>query len=82
MYVYVHGRQYTAAGAVETPGDPRGRSVSAWMTDAARLALKIRGGLAAVAEWEAEHGALTGAELKAARQRLVSSRRPRRTLRP
>jgi hypothetical protein len=52
----------------------RGVSVSAWITDAARLALKIREGLAAVAEWEAEHGALTEAELEAARQRLESSR--------
>ena len=26
------------------------------MTDAARLALTVRDGLAAVAEWEAEHG--------------------------
>ena len=60
----------------------RGVSVSAWMTDAARPALKVRDGLAALAGWEAEHGALTGAELKAARQRLVSSRRPRRTPRP
>jgi hypothetical protein len=59
----------------------RGVSVSAWITDAARLALKVRDGLAAVAEWEAEHGALTEAELKAARQRLVSSRRPRRSVR-
>lgn len=59
----------------------RGVSVSAWMTDAARLALKVRDGLAAVAEWEAEHGALTEAELKAARHRLASSRRPRRALR-
>jgi len=56
----------------------RGVSVSAWMTDAARLALKVRDGLAAVSEWEAEHGSLTDAELKAARQRLVSSRRLRR----
>ncbi len=55
--------------------------MSAWMTDAARLALKVRDGLTAVAEWEAEHGALTEAELKAARQRLVSSRRPRRAVR-
>ena len=58
-----------------------GVSVSAWMTDAARLALKVRGGLAAVAEWEAEQGALTEAELKAARQRFASSRRPRRGVR-
>ena len=59
----------------------RGVSVSAWMTDAARLALKVRDGLAAVAEWEAEHGALTEAELKAARERLVTARRPARALR-
>ena len=59
----------------------RGVSVSAWMTDAARLALKVREGLAAVAEWEAEHGALTEAELKAARQRVASSARPRRAIR-
>ena len=70
----VHARVLAAAAR-------RGVSVSAWMTDAARLALKVRDGLAAVAEWEAEQGALTEAELKAARQRVVSARRPRRTLR-
>jgi len=59
----------------------RGVSVSAWMTDAARLALRVRGGLAAVAEWKAEHGALTEAELKAARQRLASAPRLRRAVR-
>ena len=59
----------------------RGVSVSAWITDAARLALKVRDGLAAVAEWEAEHGAFTEAELKAARQRFVSAGRPRRAIR-
>ena len=59
----------------------RGVSVSAWITDAARLALKVRDGLAAVADWEAEHGALTEAELKAAHRRLASSRRPRRAIR-
>lgn len=59
----------------------RGVSVSAWMTDAARLALKVREGLAAVAEWEAEHGALTESELDAARRRLAPARRPRRPLR-
>jgi hypothetical protein len=59
----------------------RGVSVSAWITDAARLALKIRDGLAGVAEWEAEHGAFTEAELKAARQRFVPTRRPRRAIR-
>jgi len=58
----------------------RGLSVSAWMTDAARLALKVRDGLAAVAEWEAEHGALTEAELEAARRRLASPSRAQRTV--
>ena len=59
----------------------RGVSVWAWITDAARLALKIRDGLAAVAEWEAEHGAFTEGELKAARKRLVAHGRPRRAIR-
>ena len=47
-----------------------GISVSAWMTNAARQALLVRDGLAAVAEWEAEQGALTAAELAAARHRV------------
>ena len=59
----------------------RGVSVSAWITDAARLALKVHDGLAAVAELETEHGAFTDAELKAARKCLASPRRPRRAIR-
>lgn len=47
-----------------------GVSVSAWMTSAARRELRRRDGLAAVAEWEAEHGVLTGEELAAARRRV------------
>jgi len=47
-----------------------GVSVSAWMTSAARKVLKLKDGLAAVAEWEAEHGAFTEAELEAARERV------------
>jgi hypothetical protein len=46
------------------------KSVSAWITEAARRALLLRDGLAAVAEWEAEHGALKPAELLAARSRI------------
>ncbi|MGH9112355.1 MAG: hypothetical protein ACRDZN_08670 [Acidimicrobiales bacterium] len=49
-----------------------GISVSAWMTKAARRALLVRDGLAAVAEWEAEHGALSDAEMAAARQRVAA----------
>lgn len=57
-----------------------GLSVSAWMTNAARRQLLIRDGLAAVAEWEAQHGPLTDSELAAARARVASrmTKRPRR----
>jgi hypothetical protein len=55
-------------------------SVSAWMTQAARSALAVRDGLSAVAEWEAEHGALTDAELADARREVAAqlglARRP------
>jgi hypothetical protein len=49
-----------------------GVSVSAWMTAAARRELLVRDGLAAVAEWEAEHGAFSEAELAAARARVAA----------
>jgi hypothetical protein len=52
--------------------EAEGVSVSAWMTAAARRALKVREGLAAVGEWEAEHGSLTATELAAARHRLAT----------
>jgi hypothetical protein len=48
-----------------------GLSVSAWMTAAARRALLLRDGLAAVSEWEQEHGPLTDAELRSARERVT-----------
>ena len=47
-----------------------GLSLSAWITEAVRRALKVRDGRAAVAEWEAEHGAFTEEELEDARRRL------------
>jgi hypothetical protein len=50
-----------------------GTSVSAWMTTAARRALLVRNGLRAVAEWEAEQGALTDAEMAAARGRVAQA---------
>ena len=49
-----------------------GLSVSAWMTRAAKRALVLRDGLRAVTEWENEHGALTDAELDAARRRVAT----------
>ena len=49
-----------------------GMSVSAWMTAAARRALLVRDGLLAVAEWEQDQGALSEAELEAARKRVAA----------
>lgn len=60
----VHQRVVAAAAA-------DGLSVSAWMTAAARRLLHLRDGLAAVAEWEQEHGRFTAAELAAARRRVA-----------
>lgn len=54
-------------------------SVSAWMTEAARRSLRIRDGLAAIAEWETQHGAFTDEEIDKARQR-VRAKHPRRRL--
>lgn len=68
----VHAKVLKAAEA-------EGVSVSAWMTAAARRALRLRDGLAGVAEWEAEHGPLTQAELDAARHRIVKRSRPGQT---
>ena len=68
----VHAQVVAAAAA-------DGVSVSAWMTSAARRALRLRDGLAAVAEWEAEHGALTGEELEAAHRRVGQAGQERRS---
>jgi hypothetical protein len=64
----VHERVVAAAAEA-------GMSVSAWLTEAARRALLIRDGLAAVADWEAEHGALSESELSAARDRVATQLR-------
>ena len=59
-------------------------SVSAWMTNAARRWLRIRDGMAAVGEWEAQHGPFTDQELDKARERVRrkhTSGRPGRRLR-
>ena len=43
-------------------------SVSAWMTGAAREALRRRAGLAAVAQWEKQHGRFSVEEMNEARR--------------
>lgn len=54
------------AAAAAASAERQGLSLSAWLTRAAEQALAIEDGLAAVAEWEAEHGALTEDEMAAA----------------
>ncbi|MDX2149130.1 MAG: YlcI/YnfO family protein [Bryobacteraceae bacterium] len=49
-----------------------GVSVSAWMTTAAREALQRRAGLAAVAQWERQHGRLTAEEMDEARRAVAA----------
>jgi hypothetical protein len=56
-------------------------SVSAWMTAAARRSLLMRDGLAAIAEWEADHGERSEHELAVARARVFAPK-PRRRTRP
>jgi uncharacterized protein (DUF1778 family) len=61
----IHGEIVNAAAA-------EGKSISAWMSDAARHALKIRAGLAAVEEWQKEHGRFTEEELAESRRRVLA----------
>lgn len=52
-----------------------GLSLSAWLNRAAQNALAVEQGLAAVAEWEAEHGAFTAEEIAAADAVLDAARK-------
>lgn len=58
-----------------------GMSVSAWMTSAAREVLHRRAGLAAVSEWEKQHGAFTEQELDDARRSVAAQLRTLRKVR-
>lgn len=58
-----------------------GLSVSAWMTIAAREALQRRAGLAAVAQWERQHGRLTAEEMDEARRNVQAQLRKSRAVR-
>ncbi len=70
----VHAKVLTAAAE-------EGVSVSAWMTDAAREALRRRAGLAAVERWEKQHGRFTDEEMAAARRTVRIQVAPRRKAR-
>ena len=52
-----------------------GLSLSAWMTVAAREALHQRTGLAAVAQWEKQHGRFTAKEMDEARRNVQAQLR-------
>jgi hypothetical protein len=58
-----------------------GVSVSAWMTAAAREALRRRAGLAAVELWEKQHGRFTTEEMNEARRKVRAQFRTSRTVR-
>ena len=58
-----------------------GVSVSAWITCAAREALQRRAGLAAIAEWEKHHGALSAEEMNEARRSVLTQLRTSRIVR-
>lgn len=68
------------AAQVQAAAQAAGEPVSAWLAEAARRRLNQDGLLAVVADWETEHGALTEAELAAARRELGLDKasRPRR----
>lgn len=66
----VHAQVLAAAAADEV-------SVSAWMTGAARNALRRRAGLRAVAAWEVQHGRFTEEELREATLRVRAELKPR-----
>lgn len=63
--------------AVEEEARREGVPISAIVTEATRDWLLIRRGLRAVAEWEAEHGALTPEELVEADRILDEAERRR-----
>lgn len=71
----VHAKVVEAAAAEHV-------SVSAWLTMAARQAIRLREGLAAVRAWESEHGALSDEELDEARRRVTGTAGERRPARP
>jgi hypothetical protein len=71
------------AAAATASAERRGVSLSAWLNEAAARSLMIEDGLAAVAEWERQHGRLTESELEAADEVLdrvlARKRRARRS---
>lgn len=60
--------------AIASAAETRGQSLSSWFKEAADDRLRIERGLAAVAEWEREHGPLSDndrAQAKASLDKLL-----------
>lgn len=64
------------AEAAAASAERHGLSLSAWLNRAAQKALALEDGLAAVAEWEAEHGPFTAEEIATADAILDAARKP------
>lgn len=62
------------AEAAAASAERHGLSLSAWLNRAAKNALGVEDGLAAVAEWEAEHGPFSADELAKADAILDAAR--------
>ena len=72
------------AAAVDEAARASETTFSAWLAEAADHRLRMQAGHSALAEWEAEHGALTPDERAAglARARELLGRTPARVRRP
>ena len=66
------------AAAARVAATREGISLSAWLSRAAELAVRVDEGLRAVAEWEAEHSPITAAERAAADSLLDTIAAPQR----
>ena len=63
---------------ITAAAEQAGMSYSAWLADTARKEFTIRAGLAAVAGFERDHGALTPAEIAEAEQWAAAATAPTR----
>ncbi len=61
------------ATLIEAAAEESGMTVSAWIAAVAEHSLRLEAGRRAVADWEAEHGALTPEEIERARARLLET---------
>jgi hypothetical protein len=60
--------------AARADAEAEGLSLSAWLADAAADRLRVKALRQMVDEWEAEHGAISTAELEALESKVVQAR--------